>query len=305
MRSALCIILLTAGCASGPKSTNDPAASNDVAEAAPAGDVAQVGAGEEEDESTADLAEHHRHHHHGGFAMFIAMSLDSLNTTPDQKAAIDKIRADLHAKMQPAHEDEKAVLLAVADGVAAGQIDHAKVDPLVAKVSTDSAGIHDAIGDSLVALHDVLTPPQRQALADKLSAHFEVWHHTNAAHEGKERDEHGGQLGKLAKELELTPQQVDTIRSSFASSMGKAQPFDRSKADEHVKAFAAAFTADKFDPKSLTLAGELNAKIAGFGVTRTVKFYEAVTPALTPPQRTKLADEIRRHANFKRNGEEK
>ena len=54
------MLLITAvGCGSSPHPATEPtgAGTNDVAEATPQGDVAQVGAGEEEDESTADLAE--------------------------------------------------------------------------------------------------------------------------------------------------------------------------------------------------------------------------------------------------------
>ncbi len=71
-------------------------------------DVASAGPTplDEDDDATADLKEHHRHHHHGGFAMFIAMSLDSLNVDPDQSAEIVKIQTDMRDKMQPAHDAE-------------------------------------------------------------------------------------------------------------------------------------------------------------------------------------------------------
>src|ERR1700689_2465994 len=127
--SGLAPVLFAAamGCGGSPPATTPPAGGGgDVAEATSPGDVAQVGAGEEEDESTADLAEHHRHHHHGGFAMFIAMSLDSINATPEQEATIKQIRADMHAKMKPAHDAEQTVLLTLADGIAAGKIDQQK-----------------------------------------------------------------------------------------------------------------------------------------------------------------------------------
>ena len=41
--------------------------------------------------------------------------------------------------------------------------------------------------------------------------------------------------------------------------------------------------------------------MAAWGITRTVHFYEAVLPVLTPEQRAKLAGDIRRHANYQHN----
>lgn len=288
------------GGSSSGRGASSGGGTNDVAEATPQGDVAQVGAGEDADESTADLAEHHRHHHHGGFAMFIAMSLNSLNTTPRQAAAITKIRTDMHAAMAPAHDAERAVLLALADGMASNEIDQPRVDAAIAQLKTASARVHDAVAGSLGALHATLTPPQRAALAYKVEAHFEVWHHANAADEAAMRDAHGGHLGKLAKELVLSPQQVETIRASFTSSMSGVPHFDRAETDARIMAFGAAFAGDTFDPKALS-TGSPNAHMATWGITRTVHFYEAVLPVLTPEQRAKLADDIRRHANYQHN----
>jgi Spy/CpxP family protein refolding chaperone len=305
---AATLLIAVAGCGSSSHSAATATATEpsggettDVAEATPPGDVVQVGAGEEEDESTADLAEHHRHHHHGGFAMFIAMSLNSLNATPEQAAVITKIRTDMHAAMASAHDAEKGVLLTLAAGIAANEIDHPRIDAEIAQLTAAATSVQDAIADSLSALHATLTPPQRTALVDKVEAHFEVWHRTNAADEAATRDAHGGHLALLAKELALSPQQVDTIRASFASSMSGVPHFDRAEADAHIKAFSAAFGSDNFDPKALSMGGSLNAHMATWGITRTVHFYEAVLPVLTPEQRAKLADSIRRHANYQHN----
>jgi Spy/CpxP family protein refolding chaperone len=308
------LLIAVAGCGSSSHSATEPptggtssggeassgGGTTDVAEATPQGDVAQVGAGEDADESMADLAEHHRHHHHGGFAMFIAMSLNSLNTTPEQAAAITKIRTDMHAAMAPAHDAERAVLLALAEGMASNEIDQSRVDAAIAELKTASARVDYTVAGSLGALHATLTPPQRAALADKVEAHFEVWHHTNAPDEAAMRDAHGGHLGKLAKELALSPQQVETIRARFTSSMSGVPHFDRAEADARLKAFGVAFAGDTFAPKAL-FTGSPNAHMAAWGITRTVHFYEAVLPVLTPEQRAKLAGDVRRHANYQHN----
>jgi len=138
--------------------------------ASPTSAASVSAADDDSDELAADLNEHHRHHHHGGVTMFIAMSLDSLGVSPEQKAAIEKIQSDLYAKMEPARAAEQNLANVIADGIAAGGADAAKVNAAVSDVATAAAGIHEATIDALNQLHDKLTPDQRVALMDKVAA---------------------------------------------------------------------------------------------------------------------------------------
>ncbi len=307
------LLVAMAGCGGETPQPAEPAAAPPIAVQTPApaapppaptpseSDVASAGPTplDEDDESTADLKEHHRHHHHGGFAMFIAMSLDSLGVNPDQSAEIVKIQTDMRAKLQPAHDAEKKLLTVLADGIASGKIDRGKVQTATKQVSEAAAGVHDAVTDSLNHLHAVLTPPQRAALVDKVEAHFAVWTQANSEDELAEKDAHGGRLGVLAKDLELSPLQVEKIRANFQGSTA-APPahFDRVQTEEHLRAFGEAFASDNFDAKTLSTGGAANAQIATWGAARTVRFYEAVNPSLTLDQRAKLASSLRRHANY-------
>src|SRR5580658_8561558 len=101
-KSVFAVILLSAALGCGGSQSSSTTPSNQVAQAQPTDQTADSGAAV--DESTSDLASHHRHHHHGGFAMFIAMSLDGLNATPEQQDQLNKIATDMHAAMQPAHD---------------------------------------------------------------------------------------------------------------------------------------------------------------------------------------------------------
>jgi len=261
--------------------------------AEPAGTVAQ-----EDDETSADLKTHHRHHHHGGFAMFILMAADTVGVTPEQQAAVDKIKEDLHANMGPAHDVEKALLNTLADGVAAGTIDAAKVDAEVVQIAAAAGQVHAATADAVNQLHAVLRPEQRAALVDKVEAHWMLWKNANGDEATEHEHEEGGRIAHIQKELGLSPDQVDKIKAGFTASMASVQAkFDPAEADAHMKAFGSAFVADQFDAKALATADATNAHMATWGATRMVRFYETVTPTLTPEQRTKLADMIRRHAN--------
>jgi Spy/CpxP family protein refolding chaperone len=256
---------------------------------------------EEQDDATADLREHHRHHHHGGFAMFVAMSLDYLGTTPEQSAALTKIQRDMYSEMQPAYDAEKNLLSTIADGVAAGKIDRPRVEIAISQSSAAASRVYDAVAGSLNQLHALLTAPQRIALVDKIDAHFDVWNDVNAAEEAANRDAHGGHLGKVAKELGMSPDQVEKSRANFKSSFVTAPAsYDRKEGEEYVKAFGIAFEGDSFDARTLAAGGSANAHLATWGATRMARLYEAVTPVLTADQRAKLADELRRHSTYQR-----
>ena len=282
-----------------------------VASIAACGGGAATGTGEAkapvstqaDDEASADVSEHHRHHHHGGIAMFIAMSLNTLGVTPEQRAAVDKIEADLFSHMEPARAAEQAVLETLADGIAAGAIDAAKVNAALAQLATASASIHDASADALNQLHAALTPEQRAALVDKVEAHWALWQRPNADEaDTTPSAPAGGHLRTLAKDLDLSPDQIAKIKANLGAAV-KDSPVkpDPQKVEAHLKAFGAAFRADTFDAKTLSTGGPANAHLASWGATRIALMFESVTPVLTPDQRTKLAAQVREHAEHKEN----
>jgi Spy/CpxP family protein refolding chaperone len=248
-----------------------------------------------DDEATADLTRHHRHHHNGGVTMFVAMSLDSLDITSEQRAEVEKIQTNLFAAMRPALAAEQNLMLLIADGIATGSMDHGKVDTAVAEVANAAGGVHEATADALNQLHATLTRPQRVALVDQVAAHWSVWMRTN----GDDRAASGAsraRLAKLTRELGLTPDQVTTIQSTLGTA--KVPPaFDPEEVEAHLRTFAVAFQGDDFDARALLHEGRASAHLAGWGAANMAGFYEAVGPTLSPEQRAKLAQMLRQRMN--------
>jgi Spy/CpxP family protein refolding chaperone len=243
------------------------------------------------------VRDYHRHHH-GGLTTYISMAIDTLGLDEAKKASVEKIQSDLRAKTAPAREAENDLLAAIADGVAAGKLDTAKITAAVEKHAAASTGIHEATAEALTQLHDALTPAERAALVDKVKAHWEVWHKVNVDEKAGDKDDKGGHLAKLTTLLALTPDQVDKISAALATDPPVTPKTDPKAEDGHVQSFAAAFLADKFDAKSLASSATASAgHVARHGGGRLVRFYAAVTPVLTPPQRATLAAELREHAN--------
>ncbi len=245
-------------------------------------------------------AEQHRHNQAGGMAMLIHMSSKELDLSAEQKDAVQKIRADLHAKTEPVRAAGKNLSGVLADGVAAGSVDRAKADAAIAQLATASSGLHDATADALNQLHKTLTPAQRAALIDKIHGHFEKWKdaHGRDDQASDPRRGHGAQLGMLGKEIALTPEQTEKIKASLATGAKAApQTHEHKEVHEHMQSFATAFKSDTFDARTLGAgATGANAHMATWGATRMARFFEAAAPVLTPEQRTKLAERIRRHS---------
>jgi len=247
-----------------------------------------------------ELRAFHRHHH-VGFIGFALMSIDSLGVSPEQEAQVEALRKELHEKMHPAHEAEAGLLVVIADGIAGGNIDLQKVDAATAKIAEVSTQMDDVTNDTLNRLHAILNPAERAALADKVEGHWMIWQKANAEEEAHGRQhEEGGHIAHLAKELALTPDQVEKTRAGFTSQMAALSAargkFDPAAADAHLRAFSQAFAGAQFDAKALQTADKANLSLATWGAMRMARLYEAMNPVLTPEQRTKLAALLKDHA---------
>jgi len=260
-----------------------------VSPAAPTAPPQIVGA---DDSVNEELRNYHRHHH-GGVTMFISMAIDTLGLDEAKKAAVAKIQSDLRAKMAPTHDAEHDLLSVIADGIASGKIDTSKVDAAVEKVAVASSGIHATTSDALTQLHDTLAPAERAALVDKVRAHWEVWRKVNVDEKAGSKEK-GTRLAKLSELLGLTADQVDKISAALAAGAPIGPKNDPKTVDTHIQAFATAFLSDKFDAKSLSPSAAASAgHVARHGGARLARFYQAVTPVLTPQQRTVLAAHVR------------
>ncbi len=286
-----------------PKASAAPSASASAAPAASgsAAPAADGGANPDalalQDEQVNDeLAAHHRHHHQG-FAGFLISAVETVGIGPDQQTAVDAARKEFHQKTKPLHEAEKALRDVVADGVAAGTLDKAKVDAAVAKSATAATAAQAATVELLDKLHATLRPEQRAALVDKVDAHWSAWRETNEkGTEGGKPDRH---LKHIAKELNLTKDQVDKVHAALeASNKDIKKPFDPAATEAYIKAFDAAFVADKFDGKKLPAAGPDSARIVTWGADRMTAFYSALTAVLTPAERTTVADKLRKRGEM-------
>jgi Spy/CpxP family protein refolding chaperone len=248
-----------------------------------------------DDEPMASVKEYHRYHHHGGVTLFIAMSLDTLGVSPDRQAAVERIRTQLHSQMEPARVAEQSLVSTLADGLAAGTLDPAKVDAALIQVRVANAAVYDASVSALNELHNLLTPPERAVLVDKVSSHWAVWQKANDDPESA--TENDGHLATLAVDLDLTSDQVRKIRAALGVGASAVPRLDPLAIGARLHAFGDAFESDSFDAKKLTTVNDANALVAGWGAGHMAHFVEATLLVLTADQRAELAQHLRSHAS--------
>ena len=201
------------------------------------------------------LRDYHRHHH-GGLTTFISMAIDTLGLDEAKKASIEKIQSDLRAKMAPARDAEHDLLAAIADGVAAGKIDTAKVDAAVEKVATASAGIHAATADALTQLHDALAPVGASCAGRQGQGALGGLAQGQRRRRRQAARRKGGHLAKLTSSSASRPTRSTRSAPRSRTDVPVTPKTDPKAVDAHIQAFATAFVADKFDPKSLAAVGD-------------------------------------------------
>ncbi len=258
--------------------------------------VSTTAPADDDDPATDGIRDHHRHHH-GGVSQFIALSVETLGVSPEQKAKLNAISDGLKSKYEPAHESSRRLIGILADGVAAGNIDKVKVDQQLATLASNAAAASDASTAALDQLHAVLDAGQRAALVDKVEAHWHIWRDVN--HEEKSgSQERNDRLADFAQDTGLSADQTAKLSAALqAQPIEQENTIDPSEMDSYLKSFRTAFTADNFDAKTLGSANAASAHVARAGAGRMAHFYEVVTPLLTPEQRTKVAGHLRDRLN--------
>ena len=247
-----------------------------------------------EDQLAAELREHHRHHHRGGITQFMAMSLDTLGEDDAQRPQLEKLQASLRSCLAPMREVETQLVLIYADGLGQPTLPTEKIDAKIAQLNEASRAVSGCSIDTMNRLHALLTPAEREVVADKVQAHWEIWREVNLEADAGGKTQ-GSRLADLSEELNLSTTQLEQMSTALTESFGKLAQYEVKPAHSQVLAFAAAFVFDTFDAgKVMATAGE---PFAAQGARRMAIFYETVTPLLNHGQRIELAEILRDHAH--------
>jgi Spy/CpxP family protein refolding chaperone len=227
--------------------------------------------------------------HTGGQMGALLDAAATLNLRADQQATVDAARAHLQTATAPVREARAKLAAEIAQEVQAGQIDHAKIQPLADQVAAAVDATKPAVQETVQKLHDTLDASQRTALVASLRERS-----SQRAGHGEMRDH----MQQVAEELGLTDAQRASIREqvkqTFAARADTARE-ERGQMKTRMETLATAFQGEVFDAKALDVGvnGAAGAKrLMGFHGA----FLDAAVPVLTPAQREILATKIQQKA---------
>ena len=259
--------------------------------------------------------------------------LDTLDLKPEQKTAVDGIESDFDKLPEAAKEPRAKLEADVADGVAAGKIDHKKTDADIKELSSAVAATTPTMQDAMNRLYKTLDADQRKKLVEGMREKGKEMHEHMAEHEGKgpgghEHEGKGpgmgegkgkgpgmgegkgpgaghehegmgeGPLMKLGDELALTPEQKEKLKTKLEAQMKANHAAMKTKmeaTEKHMDAVGTAFEGDKFDAKKAGVGAQAPEMVKAMA-TEKVQFVETILAVLTPEQRTKFAAHLKEHA---------
>jgi|HubBroStandDraft_2_1064218.scaffolds.fasta_scaffold117420_1 Spy/CpxP family protein refolding chaperone len=231
-----------------------------------------------------------------GHVKLAGEALSEVPLRADQRVQIEKLASDadsLQSAVRAAHHD---LMGALADQVAAGQIDRTALQPKIDAIATAALGAQTADRAALVQLHGILDPSQRSLFVDTLESKVSGHGHGHM-HMG------GHSWQDRWADLNLTEAQTAQIESilheSFASHHG-----DWKGAFANGKAMLEAFRGESFNIDQASPAMDVRAKTT----ERTGKLLDLaqrVLPILTADQRATASQKLKTRATATPEAEEK
>jgi Spy/CpxP family protein refolding chaperone len=200
----------------------------------------------------------------------------------DQKKKLDDIAAKAKPDEDDMPKDEmKAYHTELVAGVKAGKIDKAKLDTHVAAIEKVMRARKDKEHEALNAIHAVLDPAQRKAVAAKLKANPMPGQRPGG---DKDKDMAKRRLERMTKDLGLDAEQQKKIEAIIPKDDAKKDM--QAEAKKKMEALYDAFEKDTFDARKIDTPDPK--KMRG-PMEDEAKFLIALVPILKPEQREKLA----------------
>jgi Spy/CpxP family protein refolding chaperone len=266
----LAILTALAGCSS--ETSSAPAAETANSQTALAPSDAEGGAG-------------HRHGHpHGGPPSLVFAALhEDIHLTADQRTTIEGLAT--HKATAP-RGDHGAALAA---GIRAG-----KIDP---SIMAAPAVLQVEHKNNLATLHKTLTPEQRAALVDAISARMAKGPGGDHGdmHRGHGPGGPGALMGHLLDGIDLTQEQRDAIHAKLEANKPSEADHEAMKAKfeamkKEMNAKLQTFKADTFDAAAFVAppAGEAQMSPAAHMTNQM----QGIVSVLDASQREKLAQKI-------------
>ena len=182
----------------------------------------------------------------------VKSALASVNLTDAQKTTLQAVESTLQAQTAPIRSAREAFGSALAGQVAKGAIDSNALATPLANLAQAADNAKPAFQTAANALYTTLTATQREQFVAAMKQQAEVFHghgHDHGPH---------ARLKKLAAELNLTTDQIASIRAAVKAQWAGHGNGDFGAAKERMQTLAQAFTSSSFDAAALDVGSGLS-----------------------------------------------
>jgi Spy/CpxP family protein refolding chaperone len=212
-------------------------------------------------------------HAGGGLVQLVDEALSKIQLRQEQKAALEKVGADVGTSLKSPEQAKGALLAALVEPIRAGKVDAAALDDEIEAVADAAKQAAPTMRGALEKLHASLDPAQRTAFVEAFDKGLR-----QRLREGREM--------KWADEIGMNDEQKEKVRAIIAEKQ-----FLIDAVVGRLTRVMAAFDGEDF-PMNQIAAGtdveECVERLAKALVAMTGR----VVDLLTPDQRKRLADKI-------------
>jgi hypothetical protein len=223
---------------------------------------------------------------HGGRDL-IGRALDEVHLRPEQKSAVQKLKAEAAKRHAPVAAAKEEFLTVLADQVEKGKLDRCALAPAVKALASAKAAAHPGDRAAFEELHSMLDPNQRGEFVDAL---HRQWESVQKMHEPAALAE------RMAKDLKLSDDRKESLQKILTGihEVRHAEPSYAAHRERWAK-ILNAFKGDHFVLDEIAPMGDMEAHSAA-RVERMLWAGEAILPVLDRDQRGVAADKLREHA---------
>jgi Spy/CpxP family protein refolding chaperone len=219
-----------------------------------------------------------------GAGKLIDKALDEVQLRPDQKTAVEALKAEAEKRHAPVKAAKDRLATELADQVERGKLDRCAVADEIKALASAVADAHPGDRAGFEKLHSILDPGQRAVFVDALKRQ---WDSVEKMHEPS------ALADKITKELNLSADQRTSVEK-ILTGLREVREAEPSYAAHHERwtKILDAFKSDHFVLDQVAPEGDVAAHTAA-KVERMLWAKEALLPVFTPEQRKVVADKIR------------
>jgi hypothetical protein len=229
-----------------------------------------------------------------GVAAWFLNAVSALTLSFDQQQLQISVRQQVSARSELVNVARKRLLGLVADGIASGTFDDARLGAALDEILTAADQRGPAVVEALVRLHAGLSAPQRKAVAETINAAIS----TQATQPGGEREQVRQRVESLTRGIGLSEAQDAQMKADIIGGFRKYAPDLEEEADlrrKQLGRLAQGFAGLYFAPtvSDVSAASELEGK-----AQRLIALARKLSGILTPSQRAQVAAVLRERASW-------